>query len=74
LAGNFCATSVQNLSAAGAVVFRDAGDIGAGADREMTIEEALRECHCVASLLFGYLFSTRSHTSSMVSPLVTVPL
>jgi formylglycine-generating enzyme required for sulfatase activity len=39
------------LTAAGARVFRDTSDIGAGANWDMTIERALRECHCMALLL-----------------------
>lgn len=39
------------LTAAGVRVFRDTSDIGAGANWDMTIEQALRECHCMALLL-----------------------
>lgn len=39
------------LTAAGVRVFRDASNIRAGANWDMTIERALRECHCMALLL-----------------------
>jgi hypothetical protein len=39
------------LTAAGVRVFRDASDIRAGANWDLVIEQALRECHCMVLLL-----------------------
>ena len=39
------------LTASGVNVFRDTSDIGAGANWDLTIERALRECQCMVLLL-----------------------